>query len=81
MQKHTARHQKTAVRHTRAAPARHATKLAAVPVKKVAVARMPAPTMAFEPPKMIEVMELEFTDPDVLLDEGAVVTGFDDEDF
>jgi len=79
MAKHTTQHP-TAVRHPRS-PARHAAK--AIAVKKAPVAEMPAPlTMTVQPPpKFIEVMELEFTDPDILLDEDAVVTGFDEEDF
>jgi len=79
MQKHTTQHPKTAVRHAHGAPARHAAK--PIPVKKAAVAKMPAPALTAEPPKFIQVMELEFTDPDILLDEDAVVTGFDEEDF
>jgi len=81
MQKHTTQHAKTAARHARGAPARHAAK--PIAVKKAAVAKMPAPalTMTVEPPKVIEFMELEFTDPDILLDEDAVITGFDEEDF
>jgi len=82
MQKHTAQPRKTAVRHARAGPARQAAKR--IPVKKAAAAKMSAPTltMMLEPqPKVIEVMELDFVDPDILPDEEAVVTGFDDEDF
>jgi len=81
MRKHATLHHKTAVRHPRAGPAPHGAKAVPVPVRKAAVATMPAPTMTVESPKIIEVMELDFTDPDILLDEDTVMTGFDDEDF
>ena len=79
MQKHTTQRHKVVVRHPRAAPAQHAGK--PNPVKKATVAKIAAPAMTAEPPRVIEVMELDFVDPDILLDESGVVTGFDEEDF
>lgn len=81
MAKHTAHHHKTQVRHPRAV--RHPAK--AVAVKKAAAAKATAQSVAVLPepePRVIEVMELEFVDPDIMLDEEeTAVTSFDDEDF
>lgn len=80
MAKHTVQHHKTQVRPPHAL--RHPAK--AVAVKKAAAEKAAARAVAVVPqpePKVIEVMELEFVDPDILLDdEEAVITSFDDED-
>jgi len=81
MTKHPARHQKVAVGHCRAAAPRRSHK--AIPVNKPASAKPPVPAFAAirEPkPRFIEVLEMDFTDPDITLDEEPVVTGFEDED-
>ena len=81
MQKHTARHHKTAVRHPRPAP-RHAAKTIAM--RKAAAAKAAASGIALVPkpePQVIEVMEFDFIDPDIIPYEEAALTSFDDEDF
>jgi len=79
MRKHAGQHHKTEVRHPRPAP-RHPAK--AIAVKKAAAAKAaPVAVMSIPGPRVIEVMELEFVDPDIMLDEEAAVTSFDDEDF
>lgn len=81
MPKHTAHHHKAGARHPRPAP-RHPAK--AIAVRKAAAARVAAAGIAVVPkpePQVIEVMEFDFVDPDIMLDEEAAVTSFDDEDF
>ena len=80
MQKHTARHHKAAVHHHRPAP-RHPAKTFAM--RKAAAAKAAASTIAVAPTpqtQVIEVMELDFVDPDIIPYEEAAVTDFDDED-
>lgn len=80
MPKHIARRHKVAVHPAPAArPTRHpkVTRGHKVAVK---VAKSPAVAMAPEP-RIIEVVDLEFPDPDALPYEEAYVTEFEDEDF
>ena len=80
MQKHTAHHRKATVRHHRPAPRHLAKTLAA---RRAAAAKTAASGIASVPkpePKVIEVMELDFVDPDIIPYEEAV-TDFDDVDF
>jgi len=81
MPKHAA-HRKVTARRAHPARPRHAGKV--IPVKAPAAPKIPVPavTNTLEPnPRVIEVIELDFVDPDIALDEEALVTGFDDEDF
>lgn len=81
VQKRTTHHHRAAGQHARPA-LRHPAKTIAV--RKAAAARAAASGIALVPkpePKVIEVMELDFVDPDILPHEEAAVTGFDDEDF
>lgn len=81
MSKHTVHQHKTAARHSGPAPAHHAVKAAPMTKTPAKKALAPVVTMMLEPqPRVIEVMELDFVDPDITLDEEALVTDFEDED-
>jgi len=81
MPKHIAHHPKTATRHAGSAPAHRVAKVPPASRTTAKKAMAPVLTMMLEPkPTVIEVMELDFADPDIALDEEALVTDFEDED-
>lgn len=82
MAKHAVRRHKIAVRHPGAANSRRN--------RKMGQARKPAPAakqtpdltkMAAPSPRIVQLIDLEFPDPDEVPYEEAAVTSFDDEDF
>jgi hypothetical protein len=81
MPKQTARQHKTAVRHAPAARPRRQRKV--MHWHKPFPEMMPAPAigMAGFKPTVIDVMEVDFlNDPDEVLADNVLVTGFEDED-
>jgi len=79
MRTHTAHHRSAALHHRRAL--RHPAKRIAV--RKEAAEKEAASKIAVvakAEPQVIEVMELDFVDPDIIPYEEAAVTEFDDED-
>jgi hypothetical protein len=81
MPEHTGRRRKVAVRHAPAARSRRTRKVMHGHKSAPEMMQAPAIGMAGFKPTVIDVMEVDFlNDPDEVLADHALVTGFEDED-